>query len=167
MGSDDRFLKRKVRVKLNNTFCRIVNDIPSLGSQGQIVVIRKGEIITCDQFYNILLRCVIEYIPHNGENFLIKAITKLPRLISNIKEIKQNHEIIILQESILNKYFYLPGNDNIKEKIVELKKEIDFLIADEPDLFVDVVDRILDNFEARMKDGIVKDIKNLYSLINQ
>ena len=118
--------------------------------------------MTYEQFYNYIYRIVLEYVPREGENPLMKAIKMFPRAIKNVQRIKQNNDIIAFQREILDKYFYNSGDDNIKEKLLELEENINQLIAeDEMEIFEDV----LTHFDDRMRSGLLSDLERLSAML--
>ena len=120
--------------------------------------------MTYDQFYNTVYKYVLEYIPRENENPLIKAIRMMPKAIKNAKRIKNNTEIIKKQNEILDKYFYVSGDNNIKEKLDELKEAIDQLIEDND---LDIIEGVLKNFDDRMRMGLLKDLEILSQLLTK
>lgn len=155
----------KVNSKLDNMFRGIIEDIPTLENSGsELALIQKGELISYEGFYNILYKCVLEYIPKKNENPLIKAIVMLPRAIKNVKRIAANSEIIEFQRKILNDYFYMPGKKNIKEKVNELKNAIDELIEVGD---YQILEDVLENFENRIRNDFLKDMEKLADLLKK
>ena len=129
-----------------------------------LIVQQKNNLISYEQFYNIIYRRVLEYIPAENENPLLKAIMMLPRAIKNVRRIKQNNEIIKLQQEILDKYFYCAGDENIKTKLLELENEIDTLIAKNE---LEILDLVLSRFDERMRSGVLEDLKRLSQLLDK
>ena len=101
---------------------------------------------------------MLEYVPREGENPLMKAIKMLPRTIKNVQRIKQNNDIIEFQKEILDKYFYNSGADNIKEKLVELEENINLLIAEDE---IEILEDVLTRFDDRMHKGMISDLEKL------
>lgn len=120
--------------------------------------------MTYEQFYNIIYMMVLEYIPNEDENPLFKAIEMFPKAIKNIHRIQQNKEIINLQKEILDKYFYTSGDENIKEKLLELENEINLLIDDND---LKILDQVLLSFDERMRSGLLTDLESLSQLLNK
>lgn len=163
------FLKMKVNSKVSAIFTGIIEDIPNFEEKcNDYALVKKGGLITYEKFYLIVYKCVLDYIPKEDENLLIKAITMLPRAKKNIQRIIDNKGILELQRSILDKYFYSHGNGgtnyNIKDKINELKDQIDELIADGD---LQMLDAVLEHFENRMRDGFLADMKKLSLLLEK
>ena len=69
-----------------------------------------------------------------------------------------------MQRKILDKYFYISGDMNIKEKIDELKFYVDDLIESED---LEDLDSVLNNFEERMRDYFLNDMKSLADLLEK
>ena len=167
MGCHKGLIKLAVRNRLNDTFVRIIQDIPAaeLKTQNNALLVKQnGNLMTYDQFYSMLYLRVLEYIPGEKENPLFKVIKMLPKTIENIYRIKQNNEIINFQKTILDEYFYTPGDKNIKEKLSELENAIDQLI-DNGEL--ETLDDVLSRFDERMRSGLLADLERLSQLLNQ
>ena len=158
-------VKMKVKSRLNDTFVGIISDIPSseLNPSGNVLIVSsQNSLMTYEQFYNVIYKCVLEYIPRENENPLIKAIRMLPKAITNVQRIKNNNEIIKKQNEILDKYFYTSGDNNIKEKLQELERDIDQLIEDKD---LDILERVLLNFDDRIRSGLLTDLEILSQLL--
>ena len=109
MAYNKALVKMKVNRRLNDTFVGIIEDLPISefnSTKNALVVQNKNSLITYEQFYNYVYRIVLEYVPRDGENPLVKAIKMFPRAIKNAQRIKQNNDIIAFQNEILEKYFY-------------------------------------------------------------
>lgn len=156
---------KEVNSKLNDMFHRIIEDIPAAckNQSTEIALVKKGDIISYEKFCVILYKSVLDYIPEEGENPLVKAIAMLPRFVTNVKRIKANKEIKKLQKIILNKYFYLPGDDNIKSKVKELKSQIGDLEEDD----YQILDNIMERFEDRIRTGFLTDMSELARLMEK
>lgn len=157
----------KVNSRVSGVFSDIISDIPypSIKKGGnELIAHSQNTLISYEDFYNIMYRCVLEYVPRKNENPLITAVRKLPNAIKNVKRIKANTKIIELQHNILEKYFYKHENneDNLRNKIDELKSEVDKLIEVGE---VEYLDSVLNNFEERMKRGFLNDMRILSQLM--
>lgn len=160
-------IKMKVNHRINDTFVRIIEDLPKQEinpCKQALAVQNKNTLITYEQFYNYIYRIVLEYVPSDGENPLIKAIKMFPRAIKNARRIKLNNEIISFQNEIMDKYFYIPGNNNVKEKLLELEENINQLIEDEE---MDILENVLSNFNERMRSGLLADLKKLSIMMDK
>ena len=167
MAYNKSLVRMKVKIRLNDTFIGIIHDIPSpeLNSNVNVLAVSSlNSLMTYDQFYNTLYKCVLRYIPREKENPLIKAIRMMPQAIRNVQRIRNNTEIIKKQNEILDKYFCVSGGDNIKEKLCELKEEIDQLVEDND---LDVIESVLRNFDDRMRRGLLNDLDILSQLLNK
>ena len=162
------FEKVKVNTKISNIFVGIIKDIPSselCSNYRTLTVQKRNSLISYEDFYMIIYKCVLEYVPRKGENLILKIIKKLPTTIKNIQHIIDNKKIIEFQQYILDKYFYDKDSDNnIKKKINELKSNIEELIKLGE---VEHLDIILDHFDDRMRTGLLTDLKKLSSLMNK
>lgn len=157
----------KVKTRLSETFTRIIRDIPSPElnpSINALVVSSQNSLMTYDQFYNTVYKCVLEYIPRENDNPLIKAIRMMPKAIRNTQQIRNNTEIIKKQNEILHKYFYSQEDKNIKNKLSELKEAINQLIEDDD---LDTIESVLKNFDDRMRMGLLKDLEVLSQLLTK
>jgi len=165
MDYNKALVKMKVNRRINDTFLGIIKDLPSSEfspRKNALIVQNKNSLMTYEQFYNYIYRIVLEYVPREGENPLMKAIKMFPRAIKNVQRIKQNNDIIAFQREILDKYFYNSGDDNIKEKLLELEENINQLIAeDEMEIFEDV----LTHFDDRMRSGLLSDLERLSAML--
>jgi hypothetical protein len=103
-------------------------------------------------------------VPRDGENLLMKAIKMFPRAIKNAQRIKLNNEIIAFQNEILNKYFYNSGDNNVKEKLLELEENINQLIEDDE---MEILEPVLSNFNERMRSGLLADLEKLSDMIDK
>lgn len=160
-------IKMKVNHRINDTFVRIIEDLPKQEinpCKQALAVQNKNTLITYEQFYNYIYRIVLEYVPSDGENPLMKAIKMFPRAIKNARRIKLNNEIISFQNEIMDKYFYIPGNNNVKEKLLELEENINQLIEDEE---MDILENVLSNFNERMRSGLLADLKKLSIMMDK
>lgn len=167
MGYNKALIKMKVNRRINDTFARIIEDLPKPEinpCKKALVLQNKITLITYEQFYNYIYRIVLEYVPRDGENPLMKAIKMFPRAIKNARHIKLNYEIITFQNEILDKYFYIPGNNNVKEKLLELEENINQLIEDEE---MDILENVLSNFNERMRSGLLADLKTLSIMMDK
>ena len=167
MDYNKSLVRMKVKTRLSDTFVGIIHDIPSPElnpSVNALVVSSQNSLMTYDQFYNTVYKCVLEYIPRENENPLISVIRMMPKAIKNAKRIKNNTEIIKNQNEILDKYFYVSGDNNIKEKLGELKEAIDQLIEDND---LDIIEGVLKNFDDRMRMGLLKDLGILSQLLTK
>lgn len=161
----DIFIKMKVNSKVSAVFTNIISDIPYPSFRtGGTALIKQAQntIISYEDFYNIVYKCVLEYIPKKDENLLVKIIVKFPKAIKNVQRINENSEIIKLQHDILNKYFYNHGDMNLRDKINELKIQVNELI-ELGDL--EYLETILDRFEERMRNSFLCDMKKLSQLL--
>ena len=161
------FIKMKVNKKISNIFHVIISDIPYPSFRNSpitLVAHNHTALISCEDFFVILFRCVSEYVPRNNEHPLLLAVKKLPNGIRNVKKIKANSQIINLQKEILDKYFYLPGDHNLKNKIAELKENIDQQIESGN---MEIIDRILIRFEDRMRSTFLSDMTKLSQLMEK
>lgn len=161
MDYSKTLVKMKVNRRLNDIFIGIIHDLPTTEydpRKNALIVQNTNSLITYEQFYNCIYRIVLEYVPRDGENPLVKAIKMFPRAIKNTQRIKQNNEIIAFQNEILNKYFYNSGDDNIKEKLTELEENINQLIEDDE---MEIFERVLSNFDERIRSGLLSDLENL------
>lgn len=159
------FVKMKVNRRINDVFVGIIEDLPASdfnSRKNELIVKNKNSLITYEQFYNYIYRIVLEYVPSDGENPLMKAIKMFPRAIKNSQRIMQNNEIITFQNEILNKYFYISGDNNIKEKLVELEENINQLIEDDE---IEILERVLLNFNERMRSGLLEDLEKLSDMM--
>lgn len=160
-------IKMKVNHRVNDTFVRIIDDLPKQEinpCKQALAVQNKNTLITYEQFYNYIYRIVLEYVPSDGENPLMKAIKMFPRAIKNARRIKLNNEIISFQNEILDKYFYILGNNNVKEKLLELEENINQLIEDGE---MDILENVLSNFNERMRSGLLADLKKLSIMMDK
>ena len=160
-------IKMKVNHRVNDTFVRIIDDLPKQEinpCKQALAVQNKNTLITYEQFYNYIYRIVLEYVPSDGENQLMKAIKMFPRAIKNARRIKLNNEIISFQNEILDKYFYILGNNNVKEKLLELEENINQLIEDGE---MDILENVLSNFNERMRSGLLADLKKLSIMMDK
>ncbi len=167
MGYNKGLVKLMVHNRLNDTFVRIIQDIPNseLNPKSNTLILKQNDsLMTYEQFYSMIYMIVLEYIPNENENPLFKAIKMFPRAIKNIRRIKQNDEIINLQKEILGKYFYISGDENIKEKLSELENEIDQLIDNNE---LEILDPVLLRFDERMRSGLLADLEHLSQLLNE
>jgi hypothetical protein len=156
----------KINLKLNSTFHGILEDMPavSIGNNTNAeIALVKNEVLTYESFYNTLYTCVLQYVPSENENVLQKAISMLPRVIRNVKRLKTNKNIICLQNEILNKYFYESGDYNIKEKLVELKEQLEQLVIDKD---YECIDSVLQRFDIFMREKFLSDINDLSKMID-
>lgn len=167
MGYNKGLVKLMVYNRLNDTFVRIIQDIPNseLSPKSNILIVKQNDsLMTYKQFYSMIYMIVLEYIPSENENPLFKAIKMFPRAIKNIRRIKQNDEIINFQKKILDKYFYTSGDENIKAKLSELENEIDQLIDNNE---LEILDPVLLRFDERMRSGLLADLEHLSQLLNK
>ena len=167
MDYNQGLVRLKVKKRLNDLFIGIIQDIPESEfnpGRNALIVQQQNNIMTYEQFYNVVYRIVLEYIPRDNENPLLRAIKMLPRTMKNIQRINQNKDIIKFQNEILDNYFYDSGNKNIKEKVSELEKEVNKLI--EVNNF-EILERVLSNFEDRMRSGLLNDLAVLSQLLDK
>lgn len=160
-------VKMKVNRRISDTFIGIIEDLPTSEfnpRKNALIVQNKNTLITYEQFYNYIYRIVLEYVPRDGENPLMKAIKMFPRAIKNAQRIKQNNEIITFQNEILKKYFYIPGDNNVKEKLLELEENINQLIEDDE---MEILDPVLSNFNERMRSGLLADLEKLSDMMDK
>lgn len=161
MDYNKALVKMKINRRINDTFLGIIKDLPLsefAAEKNTLIVQNKNSLMTYEQFYNYVYRIVLEYVPREGENPLMKAIKMLPRTIKNVQRIKQNNDIIEFQKEILDKYFYNSGADNIKEKLVELEENINLLIAEDE---IEILEDVLTRFDDRMHKGMISDLEKL------
>lgn len=157
----------KVNREINNIFVGIIKDVPApivKLPKDALVPYNKNGTVLYDQFYNDLYRIVLAYVPRGNENPIKKAIIMLPRAISNAKRVKDNSEIISKQNEILDKYFYLSGNENIKEKLEELKGVLDELM-DSGD--IEILETVLSRFDDRIRRGLLVDLDTLSKMLEE
>lgn len=95
---------------------------------------------------------------------MLKAIKMLPRAIKNVKRIQSNVCIIELQNSILQKYFYPNSNENIKDKVFELKQSTAGLLESGDE---ELIDCHIDNFQDWVEHGLVSDLQKLSVLLER
>ena len=167
MDYSKTLVKMKVNRRLNDTFIGIIHDLPTSEfdpRKNALMVQNKNSLMTYEQFYNYIYKIVLEYVPRDGENPLIKAIKMFPRAIKNLQRIKQNNEIIIFQNEILDKYFYNSGVDNVKEKISELEENISQLIEDGE---MELLEPVLSSFDERMRSGLLSDLEHLSLMLDK
>lgn len=169
MGYNKALMKMKAKSRLNDTFVGIINDLPNPENcyrNNELIVQQNNELITYtyEQFYNMVYRTVLEYVPRDNENPLIKVIKMLPKAIKNINRITKNSQIIKFQNYILNKYFYDSSDDNIKEKLLELENNINQLIENGD---FDYLEPVLSSFDERMRSGLLKDLEVLSQLLER
>lgn len=159
-------VKIKVKSRLNDIFIGIIQDIPSseFNPISNVVCEKKNNIMTYESFYNVLYRCVLEYIPIHNENPLLKSIKMAPRVIKNIQNIKCNVEIVKFQKKILGKYFYFSGDSNIKEKLSELEKNVNQLIEEDE---LEILEDVLLRFDDRIRSGLLADLEYLTHLLDK
>lgn len=164
MDYKNSIVKLKIDKQISKVFSSIINDIPypELQHRNTELSQKSNElIITYDVFYNILYKCVLEYIPQENEHSLLKAIKMMPKAIRNVKRININKKVIELQQCILDKYFCIPGKDNIKDKIAKFRDSIIEMETWEE------VEMAIKNFEERMRNGLLKDLETLSLLLEQ
>ena len=167
MAYNKALVKMKVNRRLNDTFVGIIEDLPISefnSTKNALVVQNKNSLITYEQFYNYVYRIVLEYVPRNGENPLVKAIKMFPRAIKNAQRIKQNNDIIAFQNEILEKYFYSSGDENIKEKLIELEMNINQLVEEGE---LEILESVLSNFDDRMRSGLLSDLRQLSAMLDK
>lgn len=167
MAYNKALVKMKVNRRLNDTFVGIIEDLPISefnSTKNALVVQNKNSLITYEQFYNYVYRIVLEYVPRNGENPLVKAIKMFPRAIKNAQRIKQNNDIIAFQNEILEKYFYSSGDENIKEKLLELEMNINQLVEEGE---LEILESVLSNFDDRMRSGLLSDLRQLSAMLDK
>lgn len=167
MAYNKALVKMKVNRRLNDTFVGIIEDLPISefnSTKNALVVQNKNSLITYEQFYNYVYRIVLEYVPRNGENPLVKAIKMFPRAIKNAQQIKQNNDIIAFQNEILEKYFYSSGDENIKEKLLELEMNINQLVEEGE---LEILESVLSNFDDRMRSGLLSDLRQLSAMLDK
>ena len=151
MDYENSITNVQIDEKLNNVFCNIIKDIPNLHNKNtEIATIKKGQMISYGDFLKILYNSVLEYVPKDNENILIKIITKLPKVIKNINHFSANIAIIKLQNKILNDYFYSHGDKNIKLKLEELKANIKNLVNDGE---YEMIDAVIESFDDWIRNG--------------
>lgn len=161
------FIRMKVNLRVSELFTNIISDIPYpyFKSGGTTLIsYKKNTLILYEEFYDIVYRCVLEYVPKESENPLVKAIKQLPRAFKNVKRIQENKKIIEFQQSILDKYFYTHGEMNIRDKIDELKLQVEELIEQGE---LEYLDSILERFEERMRSDFLNDMKILSHLLEK
>lgn len=156
---DYNFYKMKTNAQLDEMFRRVIADIP-LSEKQEIVLVKKGEMITYESFCEILYRCVLEYIPDEKESSLVKAFRMLPKAKRNIQRIIDNRNIIKQQKTILDTYFSPSGELNIKAKTQELKNNIDGLLVEEKSY--QYLESALKHFEDQVLNAFLKDMNELY-----
>lgn len=167
MDYHKNLVRLKVHSRLNDTFVGIIQDIPSADlkiGNNALIVRQKNNLMSFEQFYNIIYRIVSEYVPTENEDPILKAIKMLPKALQNACRIKQNYEIKKLQKKILNEYFYRAGNNNIKTKLSELETGIDILIEENN---LKDLDETLSRFDERMRNGLLKDLNHLSQLLEK
>lgn len=167
MAYNKALVKMKVNRRLNDTFVGIIEDLPISefnSTKNALVVQNKNSLITYEQFYNYVYRIVLEYVPRDGENPLVKAIKMFPRAIKNAQRIKQNNDIIAFQNEILEKYFYSSGDENIKEKLLELEMNINQLVEEGE---LEILESVLSNFDDRMRSGLLSDLRQLSAVLDK
>lgn len=167
MAYNKALVKMKVNRRLNDTFVGIIEDLPISefnSTKNALVVQNKNSLITYEQFYNYVYRIVLEYVPRDGENPLVKAIKMFPRAIKNAQRIKQNNDIIAFQNEILEKYFYSSGDENIKEKLLELEMNINQLVEEGE---LEILESVLSNFDDRMRSGLLSDLRQLSAMLDK
>lgn len=167
MGYNKELARIKVNYRLNDMFVKIIQDIPNseLNPRSNTLTLpQKNRLMSYDQFYKRIYMIVLDYIPSENENPLFKAIKMLPRAIKNTRRIKQNIEIIKFQQEILDKYFYTQCDDNIKEKLSELKNAVNQLIDNDD---FEILDDVLSRFDERMRSGLLSDLIHLSQLLEQ
>lgn len=161
----------KINYRVNTVFASIIDDLPK-SSDGKALVYSKqylavtnnNQVINYSEFCRILYCYIQMYIPRGGENPLFKAIKMFPRFVENVRNINNNYTIIELQNDILHTYFLDSGHKNVKEKIAELKSELQTLIDDEE---VELIDSVIDRFEEHMREGLLSDLEELSRLLKQ
>lgn len=161
------FVKIKVNARVSKMFRDIIEDIPLSCPRTEntaLIVRPQTSLISYEEFYNIIYKCVLTYIPSRNQNTLMIVVKNLPNVLKNVKRIGKNKNIIDMQRKILDKYFYISGDMNIKEKIDELKFYVDDLIESED---LEDLDSVLNNFEERMRDYFLNDMKSLADLLEK
>lgn len=64
----------------------------------------------------------------------------------------------------MDKYFYLSGNENIKEKLEELKVVLDELM-DSGD--IEILETVLSRFDDRIRRGLLVDLDTLSKMLEE
>lgn len=172
MVSNGKFMwQMKINYRVNTVFANIIDDLPQnadgktlVTSKQYLAVTNNNQFINYSEFCRILYSYIQMYIPRSGENPLFKAVKMFPRFIENLRNINNNYTIIELQNTILHKYFLDSGNQNVKEKIAELKSELQTLVDNDE---VEFIDAAIDNFETRMREGLLSDLEELSMLLKQ
>ena len=161
----------KINYRVNTVFANIIDDLPR-NADGKTLVTSKqylaetnnNQFINYSEFCRILYCYIQMYIPRRGENPLLKAVKMFPRFIENLRNINNNYTIIELQNTILHTYFLDSGDKNVKEKIAELKSELQTLVDNDE---VEFIDSVIDRFETRMREGLLSDLEELSRLLNR
>jgi len=169
----------EINKRVNEVFAKILDDLPkpkdkngnaSINGEQYLAVTDGSQIVDYAEFYKQLHSAVFMYIPQKGENPIIRFLLVVPRIYKNIKKIKAANEIIEYQKEILAKYFESSSKYNIKNKILELKDELN-----DPDIRCDedLVNKVICDFDSRMRGkvagypSIMKDLDKLSKLIEE
>lgn len=162
MECEDRNLKKEVDKRVSEVFTRILQEIPESEFQEKNgVLISYNDFL--DRLSNTLIQCSQKpsESPKNtgkGSLLIVMGIT--------IFQIAKNHIFLNKQKKFMGKYFGESSNYNIKNKISELKLQIDNLLS-EKDMNMEDVKDVLDNFEMRMRKDFLSDLKELLKKENR
>lgn len=161
----NNFIRMKVNLQISKMFASIISDIPgtSCKERKNELSIQKNRLISMDAFCDAMYKYALECIPNEEESFFSRFIRNTSSTAENIKRINETKKIIKLQNNILDKYFRIHGEFNIKDKINELNREVNNLIEDGN---IEYLDRVLENFEGRMRSSFLTDMKKLSQLLS-
>ena len=173
----DNTLRLEVHQQINNIFIQIVDELPQ-NDEGLVIVGKRNYLSITNGLsvveYGLFCKAIYEYIsiyiPNDKENPLIKAIKMLPRTFKNLKIINANKQIIEKQHKILTTYFASTSAQNVKNKIFELKTEVDKIFDDEEndeELCRDLTDAHLTDFDDWMRRNLLTDLFQLSELMKQ
>ncbi len=173
----DNTLRLDVHRQINTIFIRIVDELPRsdkglaiVNNRNYLTITRGMSVVEYGVFCKAIYEFISIYIPNDKENPLIKAIKMLPRTFKNLKIINANKQIVEKQHQILATYFISTSAKNIKNKIFELKSEIDNIFADndnDEDLCAELADAHLSDFDDWMRRNLLNDLCQLSELMKQ
>lgn len=176
MVTDDT-LRLDIHRQINIIFIQIIDELPR-DEEGLVLVNSKNYLTVTNEMsvveYGLFCRAIYEfislYIPNDKENPLIKAIKMLPRTFKNLKIISANKQIIEKQHQILSTYFASTSTKNVKNKIFDLKTEIDNIFDDEDndeELCAELAEAHMNDFDDWMRKNLLNDLCQLSELMEQ
>ena len=160
------FLRAEVKIKINVILKNIIADINYPYSNRKTTSINNNvntNLSVYEDFFARIRSCITDYFPSENETTALTLIGKIPNTVSNISKIRHNKKIIEAQNNILRNYFS-DNDNNIRNKIIELKSSVNEAIRENNN---DILDEVLEGFDNWIRSGFLKDINELFQLFRQ